>query len=226
MNRHPTAIQPKKREHLRQMIVVSFVVGLLCALFSPLTLLRAEEGTRTHIVTPGESLSAIATRYGVSVASLVQANGITNPNLLTVGQALLIPLAAPPMNITQPVSAPRATVPSTDDAVPAESIPHTIDMLYTVYPGETLSSIAARYGTTSSAIKARNGLLTTTIYAGQRLIIPATIRPLVPVATRQPIAPSAGRPLPLAATPASLPVRESPLILLPTAPPTGGPHTR
>ena len=45
----------------------------------------------THRVRYGETLSAIARRYRVSVRALVEANGLTNPNRVYVGQVLIIP---------------------------------------------------------------------------------------------------------------------------------------
>lgn len=44
-----------------------------------------------HIVEAGQSLSAIAAAYGVSVKAITDANNITNPNALRVGQKLFIP---------------------------------------------------------------------------------------------------------------------------------------
>jgi len=46
---------------------------------------------RTHVVRRGENLASIARRYGVSMQALVQANGLVDPNRLTVGQVLIIP---------------------------------------------------------------------------------------------------------------------------------------
>ena len=46
---------------------------------------------RTHTVRGGESLSAIARRYGVTVVDIVQANALRNPNRVYAGQVLLIP---------------------------------------------------------------------------------------------------------------------------------------
>jgi len=59
------------------------------------------------------------------------------------------------------------------DVPPAASAQDILYTVYTVYPGESLSSIAAKYGTSASAIIARNRLPSSVIYAGQRLIIPA-----------------------------------------------------
>jgi LysM repeat protein len=65
-----------------------------------------------HIVQPGETLTQIALRYGVSVWALADANGITNINYIYVGQRLFIPGSAPP-----PAPAPAPT------AVPSTTIP-------------------------------------------------------------------------------------------------------
>jgi LasA protease len=56
---------------------------------------RALPGMRTetveHVVQVGESLGAIASRYAVSLESIASANGLTNPDLLSAGQVLVIP---------------------------------------------------------------------------------------------------------------------------------------
>ena len=44
-----------------------------------------------HVVESGQSLSAIASAYGVSAQAIIQANGLDNPNQLRVGQKLFIP---------------------------------------------------------------------------------------------------------------------------------------
>jgi LysM domain len=46
----------------------------------------------THRVVTGETLSGIAAQYGVTLAALEKANGITNPGLIKVGQVLVIPV--------------------------------------------------------------------------------------------------------------------------------------
>ena len=45
----------------------------------------------THEVKSGETLAAIAAQYGVTIADIVEANGISNPNVIAVGKVLTIP---------------------------------------------------------------------------------------------------------------------------------------
>ena len=51
----------------------------------------ATRAFRTYRVQPGDTLSAIASRFGVSIQSIVNLNNISNPNQLSVGQVLRIP---------------------------------------------------------------------------------------------------------------------------------------
>jgi LysM repeat protein len=67
----------------------------------------------TYVVQGGDTLSAIAYTYGVSLEALMAANGIADPNVLHVGQELLIPTASP-----APAEPPATEVPST----PAEPV--------------------------------------------------------------------------------------------------------
>lgn len=48
---------------------------------------------QTHTVQVGETLTAIARQYGVSVQAIVTANSITNPDRVAVGTVLIIPEA-------------------------------------------------------------------------------------------------------------------------------------
>ena len=108
----------------------------------------------TYVVQWGDSLGSIATRYGITVQALMSANGLTNPNFIYAGQVLTIPGAS-----TAPVYTPPTT---------------TAKTYYTVVWGDTLESIAYRYGTTVSAIMQANNLANSWyIYAGQLLVIPS-----------------------------------------------------
>jgi LysM repeat protein len=52
-------------------------------------------GQTIHVVQSGETLVRIARQYGVTVQDIVNANNLANPNLLDVGQELIIPTATP-----------------------------------------------------------------------------------------------------------------------------------
>jgi LysM repeat protein len=64
-----------------------------------------------HRVRAGETLSAIALRYRVSVDALAQANGISDPNRITIGQSLRIPRATPPSTSEKTPSTSRSAPP-------------------------------------------------------------------------------------------------------------------
>ena len=53
----------------------------------------AGSGT-TYTVQPGDTLFAIAQRFGITVQAIVNANNMSNPNNLSVGQELIIPAAS------------------------------------------------------------------------------------------------------------------------------------
>lgn len=103
-----------------------------------------------HIVQAGQGLIEIATLYGVSIADIAAANGITEQDILRIGQELIIP-----------------GVSSRDFAIARGSI-------HIVQPGESLLSIALLYGVTVEEIQTANELDNPdSIFIGQELIIPA-----------------------------------------------------
>lgn len=82
--------------------------------------------TVSHTIKRGETLSEIASRYGVPVKDIIEANGLSNPNIIITGQTLIIPVsgeAAPAATKSaQPTSAPKPTAtpkPPAPTATPA-----------------------------------------------------------------------------------------------------------
>jgi LasA protease len=61
----------------------------------PRALPTPRQDSDQYVVQPGDSLGVIATRYGVGVEALMQANGLVDANLLEVGQTLVIPAPDP-----------------------------------------------------------------------------------------------------------------------------------
>jgi LysM repeat protein len=103
--------------------------------------------TVTHIVQPGENLFRISLKYGTTVEAIAALNNIINPSFVYAGQKLTVPKGT---------TAPGGGV-----------------RYHVVQPGETLSSIALRYGTTPWKIAAANGIGNINlIYAGRTLRIP------------------------------------------------------
>jgi LysM repeat protein len=112
----------------------------------------AEQAYTIHVVQPGETLYGIAMRYGVSATAIANANNLYNPDFIYAGQRLVIPGTSAP---------------------PSGQYPPPSSCTYTVRLGDTLSSIAARYGTTVTALMQVNGISNPNfIYAGQVLTIP------------------------------------------------------
>ncbi len=128
----------------------------------------------TYTVRSGDTLSVIARRHGVSLAALAQANNLTNPNALRIGQVLTIPTAAGSSAAAAPAVSPSATaVPPAPTAAPAA--PLTATGYYTVRKGDTLSGIARRHGTTIAKIMQANHMTaaqTHKLSIGQKIIIP------------------------------------------------------
>lgn len=169
--------------------------------------MAAPAGTFVYTVQAGDTLSAIARRFGVSINELVQLNRLSDPGLLRVGQELVIPGQAPAVTptvegyvhvvragetlygisrqygvpldqlaavnqITNPATirvGQRLIIPTYRQQTPATGA----QRVHIVQPGETLSSIAARYGVSPKAIAEINQLENPSrIFSGQRLIIP------------------------------------------------------
>lgn len=142
----------------RVLTIVLLIAALLGA-----TRAGAEASTRpqsaiVHIVKRGETLSSIAVRYGSSVRAIVQANGLSGTTIYP-GQSLLVPQGS--------------SGSGSASAVPKSSAPVSRSSVHVVQAGDTLSSIAARYGSTVAALKQANGLTSDTIYVGQSLAIPS-----------------------------------------------------
>ena len=121
--------------------------------------IRSDEAPEAGLyrVKSGDSLYEIAGRFGVSVNALKAVNGLSG-STLRVGQRLVIPATA-------------KTQPSRADAQPAAA-EGAQDTVYRVRSGDTLSSIAARFGTSVRILKNLNGLRSNRLKVGQRIRLP------------------------------------------------------
>ncbi|MGQ9907891.1 MAG: LysM peptidoglycan-binding domain-containing protein [Candidatus Flexifilum sp.] len=128
--------------------------------------------TQIYIVRPGDTLSGIAARFGVTVRSLIQANGILNPNLIFYGQRLIIPTGdtepgLPPL----PTAIVLPTLPGGVVPPPQPTVP-TIQT-YRVQPGDSLYTISLRFGVPVDRLIRFNGIQNPNrIFPGQIVVIP------------------------------------------------------
>ena len=67
------------------------LAALALAVVLPFPGLAPAAALANVVVKPGETLSEIADRHGVSLTRLMQANGITNPDMVVAGQSLRLP---------------------------------------------------------------------------------------------------------------------------------------
>ncbi len=103
-----------------------------------------------YTIRSGDTLSVIASRYGVSVSELRQANGLKSSRIFP-GNTLLVP--------------PSGTVSTSVGGSPTSTT-------YRVRKGDTLSDIARQFGVSVSELRRLNGLSTSRIYPGDLLKIP------------------------------------------------------
>jgi len=151
---------------------------------------RSTGGTVTHTVASGETVSGVAKKYGTTVAAVVQANGLSSPDRIYVGQRLTVSGAA---------SLPSSSAPGAT-SVPTATTASASAGAHTVRAGETVSGLAKKYGTTVSAIISANNLRPSgLIYVGQKLVVSgsATVSPATPAtpaapASTAPAAPASG----------------------------------
>jgi LysM repeat protein len=113
----------------------------------------------THTVHRGDSVDALARRYGVSAAEIVAANSETGALTLYRGSDIVVPVLVTPA--PAPVQGAFVSLPE-----------GTVGIAYTVRRGDRLSLIGERFGVAADEIAAANGLRGWLLYVGQQLVIP------------------------------------------------------
>ncbi len=132
---------------MRKLLIIMLVVAML------LPAAGTAFADTIYVVQPGDSLSRIAQRFGVPMATIMAANGITNPNVIFSGQRL---------NIPGPGTGPAPTQP-----------PSGGSQSYIVQRGDTLFLISRRFNVTVQSIMSASGIANPNlIFVGQRLTIP------------------------------------------------------
>jgi len=120
---------------------------------------------REHVVRKGDTLGAIAKKYGTSSALLAQANNLGKSKAVKVGQSLIIPMSGltPPPRLQTASNNKPAT--KTANRNPLQSI------WYTVRAGDTLGKIASTFNTTVARLKSWNQLSSTRLAVGKKLVV-------------------------------------------------------
>ena len=152
-----------KQNILRKIAVLMIAVFALAA-FAPIAGAQDAGGSgfapgiQHYTVQRGDTLYRIALRFGLPMQQIQSANNIFNPNIIYVGQTLLIPGSYNPN--PQPVPQPQPQ-------------PQPGANNYVVRPGDTLARIARSYGVNLWSLAQHNRITNVNlIYVGQVLNIP------------------------------------------------------
>ncbi|MFC5501490.1 LysM peptidoglycan-binding domain-containing protein [Lysinimonas soli] len=135
-----------------------------------------------YTIQKGDTISGIAARFGVSTQSVLTANGLGWSSIIHAGQTIAIPSGS--TLAIQTVANVTPVAPSTAPSTPAAPAGTS----YTIRSGDTISSIAQRFGVTVSSILAANGLGSSSIiYSGRTLVIPGGGSAAQPASTGTPL---------------------------------------
>ncbi|RKL98655.1 LysM peptidoglycan-binding domain-containing protein [Moraxella catarrhalis] len=133
----------------------------------------ANTNSATHKVSAGESLTAIARRYNISLHALAKENGLSVTDGVLIGQTLKLPSDAKTANTTM----------ANTSSSPSVNKPES----YTVRAGDSLTSVAATHGLTVGQLASYNNLANDAhILIGQRLwLVAGKVKPQ-PVSVQNP----------------------------------------
>ena len=121
-----------------------------------------------HLVALGESIFAIAARFGISVTALQKLNDLTDTSILFPGTILKLVADKTSDTLDQPTKLERP--------FPAHCLVHGYHVVKT---GDQPSRIAAFHGVSTQALLTANGLSwNAMLYEGQKLIVPISHGPL------------------------------------------------
>jgi len=153
-------------------------------LFTGIPVNTNEYNKKYHTVKQGESLSSIANKYGLSVYEIkkmnhLSGNSVKSKQKLLVGYEYIKPLQQPPKEQFQDTAESQNSninlqvETKKQDTPPAQNQTEKEPFIYIVKKGDSLSAIAAKYGTTARKICDYNTLKDmNAIYVGQKLRIP------------------------------------------------------
>ncbi|MCU1551425.1 MAG: LysM peptidoglycan-binding protein [Glaciihabitans sp.] len=124
---------------------------------------QAASSAGRYVIRKGDTIGGIAKKFSVTTKALLNANGLKASSIIYAGRTLIIPRPASSTTpvVTTPVVAAPVVTPSTSAST------------YTIKTGDTITSIAKKFGVTVQAILDANHLTSSSIiYAGRSITIP------------------------------------------------------
>ena len=133
--------------------------------------------TSRYTIQRGDSIGGIAARFGLATQTLLSANGLAWTSIIYPGQTIAIPGSAGVASVS-PTSQVRLVEAASAPAVSGAA------MTYTIASGDTITTIAAKFGVTVQAILTANNLTwSSIIYGGHTLAIPPAAPVVLPSST-------------------------------------------
>ena len=193
-----SAQQPVRQQTVPQYVPMEKVTS------SPVTSVPAQgssgsavsaKGGTTHVIKAGDTVGHLAKRYGVSTASIMQANNLDEAKArrLRIGQKLVIPGASGVVKSTgQSSGSGKAAASAGSAAVSSTKGGLNADGTYTVQSGDFPGKIARKLGVKESDLMKANNLTPESakrLQIGQKLVVPGkggaavTSKPSTPVTT-------------------------------------------
>lgn len=125
-------------------------------------------GLYIYTVQKGDTLSLISQQSGTPIAAIKKASGLKS-NTIIVGQKIKVPYKIKAPTIT---GKRGKTTKSSASRASAPTVRYAKTRSYTVKKGETLSSVAKKFGSTEKAIRNATGLKSNKVRTGQTVKIP------------------------------------------------------
>ena len=136
-------------------------------------------GSGRYTIVSGDTISRIASKFGVSTQSILTANGLGASSIIYPGQTVAIPGGSTAAAPVAPVSAKPVS-----SVAPIVATPSVSSGSYTIVAGDNLTKISTKLGVSLKSLLSANGLTASSvIYAGRTLTVPGTTSAATPAST-------------------------------------------
>jgi LysM repeat protein len=147
-------------KNLKKVTILFVIVMLFASIFAVTAYASSTQDYVAYNVVSGDTLWKIGNKFGVSIQSIKEFNALSSDNIY-IGQKINVPITN------------------------FESLPKPIDLVHPVISGDTLWKISVKYNVSLNSILQKNGLNTnSTIYIGQKIIVPLANASSIPVNTK------------------------------------------